>query len=195
MQTVNIIQNIKTVIQYSISILIICPVAFCQQPTNTQLSILSTQPPPFVESTIVVDAQNQPKPITKNREAVLPQALFTYKPEAGPIPAIEIVGTIGKFIWHDGCLLFSPYKKDDLVTPIFHTNSITGYQFNAVGNDALIRQYQYKVTLNEWHYIRETASRPEDDRRTTRIVSRGDEKCLMEYVLFLPDYVHEAESN
>lgn len=123
----------------------------------------------------------------------LPIEIFTWYPKGTTlILPIKNTGTMGALVWRDNCLLFSPYKKDYLVTPIFWANSIVDYKINGNGNDELINHLGNPIYLNEWYYTLSTPI-PTQNIDTKEFIGHGNAKCLMDKVIYLNHQIFEPK--
>lgn len=120
----------------------------------------------------------------------LPIEVFTWRSHTASLP-ISKMGTIGRFVWKDDCLLFSPYLNNELITPIFYIDSLVDYKINPNGKDMLIASGQ-SIDLNEWYYMLAT-SEPKDNARKTWLVQRGKDNCLMDKVIYLNQSIIEPD--
>lgn len=114
----------------------------------------------------------------------LPISPFTWYPEGSTLVLpIGLDGVMGRFVWQNSCLLFKPDDFDGFVTPIFWVNSIKDYQIND-NQEFLILHNDKIIHLNHEYHI-ESLIEPKQNPRTKRIIQRGQDKCLMDKVIYL----------
>lgn len=113
----------------------------------------------------------------------LPIGLFTWYPQGSTLVLpIGLDGIIGRFVWLNDCLLFNVDSTKELITPIFWVNTIKDYQF--YGNQGFLTLHNDKIIFlnHQYHIESEIDSK---HNHTERIIQRGQDKCLMDKVIYL----------
>lgn len=117
----------------------------------------------------------------------LPIEIYTWYPIGTTLfLPIENMSIKGRFVWHDECLLLENQENNELVTPIFWVNSLKEYQANSM----IISHTNRIIPLNQWHYI-DTTPQSIQSEHSGWLVSRGQEKCLKDKIIFLPMQITE----
>lgn len=146
---------------------------------------------PVVET--IINEYNLPEYKRPENFISLPIEVFTWYPKGTTLSVlIKEAGTLGALVWRDNCLLFSPYKKDYLVTPIFWANSVVDYKINGNGNDELVHHFGKHIHLNEWYYT-PAVPIPKENLDESGLIYRGKDNCLMDKVIYLNQHIFESD--
>lgn len=114
----------------------------------------------------------------------LPIPLFTWYPQGSTIHTLDGVTAItGRFVWLDGCLLFNIDNTAELITPIFWVNTIKDYQ--TYGNQGFLTLHNDQIVYLNHQYPIKSPIEPNQNSRTKQIIQRGQDKCLMDNVIYL----------
>ncbi len=114
----------------------------------------------------------------------LPIPLFTWYPQGSTIHIlVGVIGTTGQFVWFDDCLLFNVDSTKELITPIFWVNTIKDYQF--YGNQGFLTLHNDQVVYLNHQYHIESPIDSKQNLRTEQIIQYGQNKCLMDNVIYL----------
>lgn len=114
----------------------------------------------------------------------LPIPLFTWYPQGSTIHTLDgIIGVTGRFVWLDDCLLFNVDNTAELITPIFWVNTIKDYQL--YGNQGSLTLHNDQVVYLNHQYHIESPIDSKQNLRTEQIVQYGQNKCLMDNVIYL----------
>lgn len=114
----------------------------------------------------------------------LPIGLFTWYPKGSTIHILYgTIGITGRFVWLDDCLLFNVDNTSELITPIFWVNSIKDYQI--YGNQGFLKLYNNQTIYLNYPYHIKSEIEPKQNLRTEQIIQKGQDKCLMDKVIYL----------
>lgn len=146
-----------------------------KQPTEPiTYSVLETTP-----SDIVGNDYKLPSHIR-----TLPIGLFTWYPQGSTIHTLDgTIGTTGRFVWLNDCLLFNVDNTEELITPIFWVNSIKDYQI--YGNQGLLTSHKNQIIYLNHQYHINSQVEPKQNPRTKQVIQQGQDKCLMNNVIYL----------
>lgn len=114
----------------------------------------------------------------------LPIGLFTWYPQGSTlVPPIGLDGIIGRFVWLDDCLLFNVDSTAELITPIFWVNSIKNYKI--YDNQGFLTLHNNQIIYLNHQYHINSQVEPKQNPRTEQIIQQGQNKCLMDKVIYL----------
>ena len=137
---------------------------------------------------VVNDENGEPVYQLPSRLISLPISIFTWYPNQASTLSAPIInaGEVGQFVWRGDCLLFKT-KNNEFITPIFWVNTIKAYHDNN-GKSILIRHDGVIIALNKSYDI-DINPEPKQNNRTDWIVQHGQDKCLMDKVVYLSSSV------